>query len=99
MKEERDTKNAPWKCEVKKDKFSDNFTLRVYTKPQKGKVNFMRSEAEMVGVDPHKMWDYMTNPPQNKMIKQNIIFDQKENECKQYTVMKLPLMSSRDDIT
>lgn len=99
LNEEVDTKTSLWKCKVKNTKIKDNFKCSVYTKPQKGKVNFMRTESEMVNVDPHKIWDYLTNPPPNKMVKELKHFDQKENEVKIYLVMKVPLMSTRDSIS
>lgn len=97
LNEELDTKTSLWKSKLKQTKFKDNAKLCVYQKPQKGKVDLLRVECQFIGVDPHKLWTYITNPPPTTLLKElKVIGSEGEHQIDIYFQVKVPLMTTRD---
>ena len=99
LNEDPDSKTSEWKSKMKQKKFQDNCLTKIYQKPQKGKVDLMRLECEMQNVDPHKLWQYVIDPPRTPMIKEAKSYNRVgEHQVDFYMQMKIPLMSARDNI-
>ena len=97
--EELDTKTSPWKTKMKMKAFKDNVKVSVYQKPQKGKVDLLRMEAEFQNIEATKMWEYITNPPKNTLLRElKTIASDGPNHLDIYYQVKLPLMSTRDNL-